>query len=172
MTDPDVPSRNPGYDHHHASLSASEQDLAAAMARAGRAVSPQTARALQATENAWRTIETTFGLLSSGQVARLLGRKVTDRSLVSRLRTGGRLLGVRRLNAYKYPGFQFDVHGHIEPVVADLVGLAKRIGWKHEDVVLWLCAPSGYFAGGRPVDHLREPDVLLARAEDDFLTEW
>lgn len=171
MTNPDFPSRNPRDDHHHPSLSGSERDLAAAMARAG-AVSPQTARALQATENAWRTVDEAFGLLSSGEVARLLGRQITNRALVSRLRTQGRLLGVRRLNAYKYPGFQFDGHGNIEPVVADLLRLAKRIGWKQEDLVLWLCAPSGYFAGDRPVDRLHEPDELLARAENALLTEW
>lgn len=173
MTDKEIPSPNPEINEYRDSVSDPEQDLAAAMARMTMAVSPQAARALQATENTWRTIDKTFGLLSSGQVASLLGHTATDRAHVSRLRTGGRLLGVRRLNAYRYPGFQFDAYGHIEPAIADLAGLAKKMEWMQEDVVLWLCAPSGYFTGDRPVDHLHEPEVLLTQAaKNAFLTQW
>lgn len=166
-----TPPMNYGDDGAH--LSGSERELAAIMARSILPVSPPTARALQATENAWREIGRLTDLLSSSQVALFLGKKADDRAYVSRLRRRGQLLAVRRLNAYRYPNFQFDGRsGHVKRVIVDLVDVAKRLGWSQEELILWLCAPSGYFADRMPVDYLDEPAVLLARAATDFQTEW
>ncbi|MFD1210740.1 hypothetical protein ACFQ36_01625 [Arthrobacter sp. GCM10027362] len=133
-------------------------------------VSPQLARSLQACTNAWKRIESEFGLLSSGQVAELLGRSAENRNLASKKRRAGKILGVARGNTYRYPGFQFDRdRGTVRRVIEPLIALAGENGWPPEDVVLWLCAPSTYFhEADRPVDHLEEPERLLAAAQDQF----
>jgi hypothetical protein len=65
------------------------------------------ARVAQATENAWQRIDDEFGLLSSTDVARLAGSKTPNRALANSLRLDGKLLAVKRLNSYRYPGFQW-----------------------------------------------------------------
>lgn len=68
-------------------------------------------RAVQATENAVKSIEDEFGLLTSGQVAQRLGstsNRPAVRSLANDMRGRSELIYVRRLNKYLYPGFQFD----------------------------------------------------------------
>jgi hypothetical protein len=153
-------------------------ELADAMARTFYVLPPATARAAQAGENAVKSIEGEFGLLTSVQVARLLGSSsnaTAVRSLAKDMRARGELLYVRRLNKYLYPGFQFDRSlGRVRPFVKDLLRLADANGWEPEDVVLWLCSPTTYFEDeSRPVDHIdTDPDQVLDVAARAWDVEW
>ncbi|UOE43172.1 hypothetical protein [Agromyces larvae] len=144
--------------------------LAPAMQRLP-AVPAGLARIAQATENAWKRIEDEFGLLTSTEVAARLGSRNANRDLAKTYRKRGQLLAVRRLNSFRYPGFQFTRDGQVRSIIPELVALAEEIGWPSEEVVLWLCAPSGAFDGDRPVDHLDEAD-LIRRARETATVEW
>lgn len=129
------------------------------------------ARIAQATENAWKRVEDEFGLLTSTEVAARLGSRSVNRDLAKTYRKRGLLLAVRRLNSFRYPGFQFTRDGQIRSTIPELVALSAELSWPQEEVVLWLCAPSGAFDGDRPVDHLDEADVI-ERARETATIEW
>ncbi|MDG3017212.1 hypothetical protein [Speluncibacter jeojiensis] len=134
---------------------------------------PSIARAVQAEENRWRSIEAEFGLLSSLEVGELLGsRSSNPRSAASDRHRAGKLLGVRRGRETRYPGFQFS-HGTVLPVIADLVALARRHQWSEQELALWLIAPTGWLDDRRPVDVLAaDSDAVLAAADAKFTTQW
>ncbi|TFB97664.1 MULTISPECIES: hypothetical protein [unclassified Cryobacterium] len=90
---------------------------------------------------------------------------------VEKMRKNGEILAVRRGGVYVFPGFQF-VAGHVEPVIAQLIALAVEVRWSPEVLVIWLCSPSGYFGGDRPINHLRDPNELLAKARNEATVEW
>jgi len=124
------------------------------------------------TERIWREIEDEFELLTSAEVATSLGLKSHNRHLVSVLHRRGDLLGVRRLNAYRYPGFQFEANGTIRPVIRRLVIAMREGRWSEESFIVWLCSPSRSFADGRrPVDHLNDP-TLVSVAEEMMAVDW
>ena len=119
-----------------------------------------------ATEGAWREIEEEFGLLNRTEVATTLGLKSNDRRQVSALRQRGDLLGVRRPNAYRYPGFQFEANGTIRPVIRKLIIAMREGRWSEESFFVWMCSPSRAFADGRrPVDHLNDPNLVTVAVE-------
>lgn len=120
-------------------------------------------------DSVWREIDATWGLLTADEVLTVLGLAQADSAAA--LRAGERLLSVRRGGVQLYPGFQFE-SGHVKPVIADLVDLARDVSWAQDDIVIWLCSPSGYFGGGRPVEHLDQPDELLRKARDAATVEW
>ncbi|SEB54516.1 hypothetical protein SAMN04489806_1052 [Paramicrobacterium humi] len=152
--------------------------LSDAMARMPAPVDPAVARAIQAGENIKKQIETEFGLLTSAEVAGLLGSSANRsavRSLARDMRARGELLAIRRLNKYLYPGFQFDrSRGQVLPVVKPLLQIADERSWEPEDVVMWLCAPTTYFVDeSRPVDHIsRDPDLVLNVAKQAWGVQW
>lgn len=145
--------------------------LAPAMASAPAPVSPPMARAAQATENAWRRIDAEFGLLTSTEAAERMGYG-PNRSWASTRRREGRLLGVRRGGAYRYPGFQLDAD--VLPAVAEIISFARSVEWSDESVVLWLCAPSGWLPDDdRPVDHLHtDPELVIRAARAALAPQW
>lgn len=122
-------------------------------------------------ETVWREIEATWGLLTPGAVAKVLGLPETDVDAVSRMRIDWQLLAVERGGAYVYPGFQFE-SGRVVPVVPALIELAHEVRWTQNELVIWLCSPSGYFGGDRPVEHLDEADELVEKARDEATVEW
>lgn len=146
--------------------------LAPALEALPTRVSPQMARAAQATENAWRDIDAEFGMLTSTEVSGLLGYE-PNRTLASTMRKDGRLLGVRRGGRYLYPGFQI-AQGHLTPVVGELLKLADTHEWSSESLVLWLCAASGHIADDqRPVDVLHaDPKAVLEAARAAMAPPW
>lgn len=149
------------------------QRLASAVGSLPTVVDPATARAVQATENVWRQLDAEFGLLSSSEVGQLLGAKRANRTYAADLRKRGELLGVQRKNAYVYPGFQFDRNaGTVRPWVAPLLGLAAEQRRSAVDVVMWMMAPTTYFDGDRPVDHLDDTERLLSVASRSWGTVW
>lgn len=116
-----------------------------------------------------------FGLHISTQVRALMGSRSPGRSLASGLRTAGRLFFIRRLNAYQYPGLQFDGSGRIRPVIAPLIRIAKEHGWDVEDAGLWLLSGTRYLHGDRPVDNLDNldnPEVVLEAAGEAWAQKW
>lgn len=135
-------------------------------------VSPQLARARQATEKMWNRLESEFGLLTGQEVAGLLGAEPNDRNLTAAKRTARKVIGVRRGNAYLYPGFQFE-HGAILAVIPPLIQLADDNGRSLESLTAWMLSPSTSFEEeDRPVDHLHEPEAVLASAKNTFEVQW
>lgn len=137
-------------------------------------VTPQLARSRQATENMWHRLEVEFGLLTGREVAELLGAEPNDQSYLSSKSTARQLIGVRRGNAYCYPGFQFDRdHGAILAVIEPLIQIADANGWPLEDLTMWMLSPTTSFEReDRPVDHLHEPVAVLAAAKATFEAVW
>jgi hypothetical protein len=147
--------------------------LGAAMAAAPEPVSPELVRSLQAEENWWRKIEQELPSLSSTETAELMGAKPTNRNFASTQRASGRLLGYTRRHAIRYPRFQFDDRGRVRAVIPQLIAIARGFGIPDEDLVMWLASPTTFFASqDRPVDHLDDPERLLAAARDDFGAAW
>ena len=137
-------------------------------------VSDQLVCSVQATQTAWAHMEAEFGLLTSSQVAKVLGARPSNRMLASRNRAAHHIAGIVRGNAVLYPGFQFDrVHGKILPLMGRLIGLAMANGWTEHDLLLWLCGPTTSFEEeDRPVDHFHDPDSVVAAARNEFETQW
>lgn len=155
-------------------IQASMRSLGAAMSTTPGTVSPQMARSLQAAENIWRRIENEYGLLTSVEVAELLGSRKPNRSTASTLRNEGSIVGIMRGNSYRFPGFQFNAdQGAVVPIMPRLIALARENKRSDEDLVFWLTSPSSFFAEqDRPVDHISEDERLLAAARDQFEGSW
>lgn len=146
--------------------------LGPAMAAFKGTTSPQLARAVQATENVWKGIEAEYGMLTSMDVARLIGSEKSSRSLAADQRSAGKLIGIKRGNKYVYPGFQFDQRARrVHPAIPGLLQMAGDVDWDEEDLIFWLVSPSGYFHGDRPVDHLGDTD-LADKGRQSATVEW
>ncbi len=137
-------------------------------------VSPSMVQGLQETENAWRSIEQQFGLLDGAEVGALLGSKARGRSsYAADKRKAGQLIGIKRRNSLLYPGFQFgQQRGEVREVIPALIGIIRQFERSEDDLAQWLCDPSGYLDGGRPVDYLDEPGKVLAAAEGHYGVQW
>lgn len=143
-----------------------------AAAAAQETLSPQLARAVQSTENAWRRIERDHGLLTSGEVAEQLGSVAKNQSeYAAAKRKQGKLIGVQRGGAILHPGFQFE-NGKIHAVVPELISSAAALDLPLDELVQWLCAPHEAFDDDLPVQHLDDAVVLLEALEDDFGATW
>lgn len=136
--------------------------------------SVQSVRGLLATENLWRSIEGEFGLLSGAEVADRMGSTAKGRNqsgFAADKRRAGKVLGIERLNGIVYPGFQF-ADGTVHPTIGSLIAIIRVYGKSERGLVQWLCSPSGYFDGGRPVDYLDDADRVASAAEGHYGTEW
>lgn|SRR5574340_585618 len=92
-------------------------------------------------------------MLTAGQVAEALHRSASDRSVASRLRREGEIVGVPVGNSYRYPAFQFDeTTASVRPEVAEVNALLGA----HEDpwgVASWWLSPSARLPEGHcPAD--------------------
>ncbi len=147
--------------------------LGPAMAALKTPTSPALASGIQATENLWAAIDEAWGLLGSVEVAELLGSRGTNRSFASSMRKSGKIIGVERGNAYVYPGFQFDRRaGRVLPVVRELIAAAREIVLDDEDLVYWLCTPSGYFGDDPPALHLTDDAEIVDKLKQSESIEW
>jgi hypothetical protein len=136
-----------------------------------RVVSP--AVVLQARRNAEARaqVDAEFGLLSSEQVAELVGSRSANRaSAAYGLRSTGRIFSVTSGGVQRYPGFQFDPTAgqprrgvtRTLQVLAD----AALSGW---ELALWFTSPTGLLDGHRPVDLLdTDPDAVVAAAHAEL----
>jgi hypothetical protein len=135
---------------------------------------PAIARAVQAEHNLYGRIEAEFGMLSSADAGRRMGsRSSAPRNLATTAHRAGTLVAVHRGNYLAYPGFQFDPDGQPLPVIARLREVAEAGGWSEAGLVQWLCGPTTYFDGDRPVDHLSaDPDRVVAVAREALAVSW
>jgi hypothetical protein len=132
------------------------------------------ARDVQATENAWREIDLEFGLLTGAEIARVLGsRAKSGTGFATDRRHARQLLGIRRRNAFVYPGFQVDrVNGTVLAAIPLLLQLTERLGKTDEGLAQWLCARTAQLNGDRPVDRLRDGALVVGAAERHFGVQW
>lgn len=135
---------------------------------------PAIARAVQAELNLYARIEAEFGLLTSTEAGKRMGsRSRAPRNLAASAHRNNQLLAIRRGNHLVYPGFQFGSDGQPHAAIGRLRNIAEANDWSETCLVQWLCSPTTYFDGDRPVDHLIEdPDRVAAVAADDMAIEW
>jgi hypothetical protein len=148
------------------------RSLGEAIHVAQAAVSPPLARSVQAEQNLYDDLEHEFGLLTSAEAGRRMGsRSSALRNAATSARRDGRLLALRRGSYWLFPGFQFDAAG-VRPVIADLLALAAEHGRSDTGLIQWLCSPTTYLGGARPVDVLDEPKRVLEVADQAFGIQW
>jgi len=124
-------------------------------------------------ERVWRDVDAAGGLYTAGEVLDIVSVPAGGHRLLRRLRAAGHLLSVQRGAAYVYPRFQFDPESLlILPVIADLIVFADAAGWSHQELLFWLCSPSGYFQGGLPAAHMSDPDMVLRMARVAVAVQW
>lgn len=147
--------------------------LGAAMADLPAPISAELARSLQAEENWWRKIEAEHKSLSSMETAEWLGKSPT-RAYASHERQARRMLGYKRGNSFRYPVFQFDRRRRtVLPVIEELLALAHEYDVPDEELVMWLCTPSGYFdEQDEPVNHFDDAESVLTAARETFGAVW
>jgi hypothetical protein len=135
---------------------------------------PAVARAVQAELNLYDRIEAEFGLLSSAETGRRLGsRSSAPRNLAVATRRNGALLAITRRHQILFPGFQFGADGRPLPVIRILRDLAEEAQWSENGVVQWLCAPTTYLGGLRPVDLLAsDPERVVDTARRAWTVQW
>jgi len=135
---------------------------------------PAVARAVQAEQNLYSRIEAEFGMLTSTEAGKRMGsRSSAPRNLATTARRNKALLAVRQGNYLSYPGFQFGPDGKPLAVVGRLLEVADENGWSEAGLVQWLCAPTTYLDGDRPVDHLTtDPDRVVAVAAEALAVSW
>ena len=150
------------------------QALRAALASVAVYAEPAVARALQAEHNLYARIDAEFGMLSSTEAGKRMGsRSSAPRNLATTAHRNKQLLAVRQGNHLAYPGFQFGSDGQPLAVIARLRDTAEANDWSEAGLVQWLCAPTTYFDGDRPVDYLtKDPDRVVAVAADALAVSW
>ena len=150
------------------------QALRAALASVAVYAEPAVARALQAEHNLYARIDAEFGMLSSTEAGKKMGsRSSAPRNLATTAHRNKQLLAVRQGNHLAYPGFQFGSDGQPLAVIARLRDTAEANDWSEAGLVQWLCAPTTYFAGDRPVDYLtKDPDRVVAVAANALAVSW
>ena len=124
-------------------------------------MSPQYARSLQAERYWWRRIESEHTFADA-----------TEREV--ELIRAGRLLGHHHGGTYRRRAFQFDAGtGEVLPAITALLDVARNYQVPVHDVIMWLCTRSTLFAEqDEPMIHLRDSEVLLAAARDEFGAVW
>lgn len=155
-------------------INASAKALGEAIDAVAVYTEPAVARAVQAERNLYDRINAEFGLLTSAEAGRRLGsRSTAPRNLAATTRRSGALVAVTRGHQTLYPGFQFGADGRPLPVVRALRDLAAECGWSENGLVQWLCAPTTYLDGLRPVDLLAgEPDRVVDAAQRAWTVTW
>ncbi|OBK44944.1 hypothetical protein [Mycobacterium kubicae] len=135
---------------------------------------PAVARAVQAELNLYARIEAEFGMLTSTEAGTRMGsRSSAPRNLATTAHRNGALIAIRQGNYPAYPGFQFGPDGKPLAVIARLREVADTNGWSEAGLVQWLCSPTTYFDGDRPVAHLvTDPDRVVAVATEAMAVSW
>jgi len=162
-------------------LTRSDRLIRRSAARLGQALAavetyaePALARAVQAEHNLYDRLDAEFGLFTASEAGRRMGsRSNAPRNLAASARREGRLVAVSRGHQVLYPGFQFGPDGAPLPVIAGLRALAAEYERSETGIVQWLCSPTTYLDGRRPVDLLREtPDRVLDVAARSWGVDW
>jgi len=113
-------------------------------------------------------------MLTSTEAGKRMGsRSRAPRNLATTAHRNNQLLAVRQGNHLAYPGFQFGSDGQPLAVISRLRETAEANEWSEAGLVQWLCSPTTYLDGDRPVDHLTEdPDRVVAVAGDALAVSW
>ncbi|SOX52138.1 hypothetical protein MAAFP003_800 [Mycobacterium ahvazicum] len=161
-------------DAAHRRLRESAHAVGVALSSVAGYTEPAVARAVQAELNLYARITAEFGMLTSTEAGKRMGsRSSAPRNLATTARRNKTLLAVRQGNYLSYPGFQFGPDGKPLPVIGRLLALADDSGWSEAGLVQWLCSPTTYLDGDRPVDHLvTDPDRVLAVAGEALNVSW
>ena len=135
---------------------------------------PAVARAVQAEQNLYARIEAEFGMLTSTEAGKRMGsRSRAPRNLATTAHRNNMLVAIRQGNYLAYPGFQFGPNGQPLAVIGRLREIAEANHWSEAGLVQWLCSPTTYFDGDRPVEHLIEdPDRIAAVAAEALAVSW
>ena len=152
----------------------SARAVGAALSSVAVYTEPAVARAVQAEHNLYARIDAEFGMLTSTQAGKRLGsRSSAPRNLATTTHRNKALVAVRRGNYLAYPGFQFGPDGKPLAVIARLREIAEANGWSEAGLVQWLCSPTTYLDGDRPVDRLAtDPDRVVAVAAEALAVSW
>jgi hypothetical protein len=152
----------------------SAQAVGAALSSVAVYTEPAIARAVQAEQNLYARIEAEFGMLTSTEAGKRMGsRSRAPRNLATTAHRNNTLVAVRQGNSLIYPGFQFGSDGQPLAVIGRLRETAEANEWSEAGLVQWLCAPTTYFDGDRPVDHLTEdPNRVVDVAADALTVSW
>jgi hypothetical protein len=152
----------------------SAQAVGAALASVTVYAEPAITRAVQAEHNLYARIEAEFDLLTSTEAGKRMGsRSRAPRNLAATAHRNDQLVAVRRGNQLAYPGFQFGPDGQPLAVIGRLRETAEANEWSEAGLVQWLCSPTTYLNGDRPVDHLTEdPDRVITVASDALAVSW
>ncbi|MEV7648194.1 hypothetical protein [Arthrobacter sp. NPDC089319] len=134
-------------------------------------VTPETAAGIAATEQAMRDMEREFTFFSELDITDLVIAE-TLREPKDLLREG-KLLGFTYRGRTVYPSFQFDPKtGMIREAVPLLLSVAAEYQIPSKELAQWLCDPSGYLSGDRPVDHLHDIGRVVEAAKDHYGVVW
>jgi hypothetical protein len=135
---------------------------------------PAVARAVQAEHNLYARIGAEFGMLTSTEAGKRMGsRSSAPRNLATTAHRSNALIAVRRGNYLCYPGFQFGPDGKPLAVITRLREVAETNGWSEAGLVQWLCSPTTYLDGDRPVDRLTtDPDGVVEVAGEAMAVSW
>jgi hypothetical protein len=135
---------------------------------------PAIARAVQAEQNLYARIGAEFGMLTSTEAGKRMGsRSRAPRNLATTAHRNKTLIAVRQGNSLVYPGFQFGPDGQPLAVIGRLRETAEANEWSEAGLVQWLCSPTTYFDGDRPVDYLTEdPDRVVDVAAEALAVSW
>lgn len=147
----------PGAEEEQVPASVSGADLGPIDAQ----MSPQMARSIKASTDRWHQAMKDHRFLNGAE----LDDMPVDRG-------EGKVLRVGEGDAALYPEFQFDGAGQVRPVILDLISLEKNADWSMQSLVLWLMTPTGAFDDEAPVNHLDEPEKILAAAHSRFGQSW
>jgi hypothetical protein len=152
----------------------SAQAVGVALSSVAVYTEPAVARAVQAEHNLYARIDAEFGMLTSTEAGKRMGsRSSAPRNLATTAHRNKALVAVRRGNYLSYPGFQFGPDGKPHWVVARLREVAEANGWSEAGLVQWLCSPTTYLDGDRPVDHLAtDPDRVVEVAAEALAVSW
>lgn len=152
----------------------SAQAVGAALSSVAVYTEPAIARAVQAEQNLYARIEAEFGMLTSTDAGKRMGsRSRAPRNLATSAHRNKQLVAVRQGSYLAYPGFQFGPDGQPLAVIGRLREIADANDWSEAGLVQWLCSPTTYFDGDRPVDHLTEdPDRVATVAAEDMAISW
>lgn len=138
-----------------ASMSASNRSSASAEA------SPQMAHSIEASAERWRQVLRDYRFLTRAELDRMPSGRDT-----------AHLLKFEHDGAVLYPEFQFNEAGQLLPVIPELMSLAKNNDWSERSLILWCVTATGYLDDEAPVDHLDNPDRILACARSRFEQSW
>lgn len=152
----------------------SAQAVGHALASVAVYTEPAITRAVQAEQNLYTRIEHEFGMLSSTEAGKRMGsRSRAPRNFAATAHRDHALVALRQGNSLVYPGFQFGSDGQPLEVIARLRETADANEWSEASLVQWLCSPTTYFDGDRPVEHLTtDPDRVVEVAADAMTVSW